>query len=70
MASRYSNLTVNILLQILTQQKSLPSTLLDYLQLDNCGRENKNQFFFGIVALLVYHRVFKEVRELLYDMIL
>ena len=55
-----SNLSMNILLQILSDQKgSLPSTL--YLQLDNCFRENKNKYFFGLVALLVHHKIFKEV---------
>ena len=38
-----SNLTVTILLQLLYGMKdSLPETL--YLQMDNCGRENKNRF--------------------------
>lgn len=57
-----SNLSANILLQILLQQATcgkLPPTL--YLQLDNCYRENKNQSFFGFVALLVHYKVFKEV---------
>ena len=54
-----SNLTTNILLQILVRQEQLPPTL--YLQLDNCYRENKNQFLFGFIALLVHHRIFKEV---------
>ena len=48
-----SNLTVkfNICLQILVRQERLPPCL--YLQLDNCFRENINQFLFGFVALLV-----------------
>ena len=57
-----SNLSSNILLQILHQQTAsgkLPRTLC--LQLDNCFRENKNQFFFGFIALLVHYKVFKEV---------
>ena len=56
-----SNLSINILLQILLDQKdSLPPIL--YLQLDNCFRENKNRYFLGFIALLVYHKVFKEVK--------
>ena len=54
-----SNLTINILLQLLLQLKELPPVL--YLQLDNCYRENKNQFLFGFLALLVHHKLFIEV---------
>ena len=59
-----SNLTINILLNILMQlsDDNLPPVL--YLQLDNCYRENKNQFVFGFLALLVQLKVFKEVWSL------
>jgi hypothetical protein len=32
-----------------------------FLQMDNCGRENKNKFVFAMCALLVHHRVFEEI---------
>ena len=55
-----SNLSINILLSILLQEKANLPTIL-YLQLDNCYRENKNQYVFGFLALLVHLDVFKEV---------
>ena len=57
-----SNLSINILLKILldlSKADGLPSTL--HLQLDNCFRENKNQFVFGFLGLLVHKEIFKEV---------
>ena len=55
-----SNLTINVLLNILfSQREELPDVL--YIQLDNCYRENKNQFVIGFLALLVQCGVFKEV---------
>ena len=60
--SHDSSLSSNILMQILHQQAAswkLPATLC--LQLDDCFRETKNQFFFGFIALLVHYKVFKEV---------
>lgn len=59
-----SNLTINVLLQILMQIKELPPVF--YLQLDNCYRENKNQFLFGFLALLVHMKLFKEVKQIYY----
>lgn len=56
-----SNLTINILLQILVQEENLPSTL--HLQLDNCYKENKNRFLFGFIALLVQFKIFQEVNR-------
>ena len=45
------NLTINILLEILQELAivvgRIPKVL--YIQLDNCYRENKNQFFFTFV---------------------
>ncbi|XP_053403165.1 uncharacterized protein LOC123565917 [Mercenaria mercenaria] len=37
-----SNLTITVLMKILLLMPKLPGTL--YLQMDNCGRENKNSF--------------------------
>jgi hypothetical protein len=54
-----SNLTINIIVHVLLNLQQLPPVL--YLQLDNCYRENKNQFLFGFLALLIHHKVFKEV---------
>lgn len=55
-----SNLTLEVLSSILVSLRDrLPPTL--YLQLDNCGRENKNKFFLGFCALLVAKGVFKKV---------
>ena len=54
-----SNLTGNVLLQILRQHCPLPSCL--YLQFDNCYRENKNKFIFGLCALLVELKIVKKV---------
>ena len=54
-----SNLTGNILLQLLERNTPLPPTL--YLQLDNCFRENKNRFIFGLCAILITLRIFKKV---------
>ena len=59
------NLTINVLLQLLVKrfralhQTSLPEKL--YVQLDNCGRENKNQSVLAFLALLVQQGIFKEV---------
>ena len=55
-----SNLTINVLLNVLFSQRKELSDVL-YLQLDNCFRENKNQYVFGFLALLVQHGIFKEV---------
>lgn len=54
-----SNLTINIILHVLLDQKNLPPVL--YLQLDNCYRENKNQFLFGFLGLLIQEKIFMEV---------
>ena len=56
---------MNVLLRLLLSQfKALPS-LPDklYIQMDNCGRENKNQFVFALLALLVEKGIFHEVFE-------
>ena len=56
-----SNLTSNILLNIVRKYaETLPDVL--YLQMDNCGRENKNQCVIALCALLVELNVFRKVR--------
>ena len=54
-----ANPTANILLQVLKSHTPLPPTL--YLQFDNCFRENKNRFIFGVCALLIELKVVKKV---------
>ena len=59
------NLTINVLsrciLKHFTKQAKagLPDKL--YIQLDNCGRSNKNQFVLSFLALLVKEENFKEI---------
>jgi len=55
-----SNMTITVLMEYLKRLDKLPPTL--YLQLDNCSRENKNQFVFGFVGWLVQHDTFQEVK--------
>lgn len=55
-----SNLTINILLNILVRYAdSLPPVL--YLQLDNTSRENKNRHLFSFLSLLLELNIFKKV---------
>lgn len=54
-----SNLTMNVLLRILERCDYIPDVL--YLQMDNCSRENKNQFVFVFLAILVKLDVFRKV---------
>ena len=54
-----SNLTMNVLLHVFNRRDVLPDIL--YLQMDNCYRENKNQFLISFLALLVQMDVFKKV---------
>ena len=50
--SQGSNLTINMILQVLKKYaEDVPPIL--YLQLDNCGRENKNKYVIGFCCLLV-----------------
>ena len=58
-----SNLTINILLNILMKQEFLPPVL--YLQLDNTARENKNQYILSFLSYLVQMRIFSEVSIIL-----
>ena len=58
-----SNLTIEILQRTLTmleQDSRLPPVL--YLQMDNCSRENKNQFVLGFLCWLVARRIFREIQ--------
>ena len=54
-----SNYTINTLLSTLERREKLPDVL--YLQMDNCWRENKNQFVISFLALLILLGVFKKV---------
>jgi len=54
-----SNYAINILVYALTRREYLPDIL--YLQLDNCYRENKNQYMFSFLAILVHLEIFKKV---------
>ena len=53
------NITLTILLKVLCNQKSSADVL--YLQIDNCCKENKNQFLFAFCSLLVETKVFRKV---------
>jgi hypothetical protein len=59
-----SNLTCTLLLDILTMSAKrrggiLPPVL--FLQMDNCGRENKNHTVIAFLAILIELKVFKEI---------
>ena len=56
------NLTITVMLHLLHTMEVLPPTL--YIRLDNCFRENKNQFMLGFCSLLVDIGVFKKVHLL------
>ena len=58
-----TNLTIHILVLTLirvAEKGPLPRVL--YLQMDNCWRENKNQYMFTFLALLVKLGIFKKVK--------
>jgi hypothetical protein len=56
-----SSLTASLLLDTISRYtESLPEVM--YLQMDNCSRENKNQYLLCLLALLVQLKVFKKVR--------
>ena len=56
-----SNLTINILLEVLTSMKDkLPPVW--YLQMDNCGRENKNRFVLAMCCYLVELGIFQKIK--------
>jgi len=51
------NLTSHALITVSTDfTEEFPKIL--YLQLDNAGNQNKNQYFFGLCALLVETKIF------------
>ena len=59
-----ANLTINILLfELESMGDDLPDTL--YLQMDNCWRENKNQFVLNFLAILVKLDIFVKVNTLI-----
>ena len=55
-----SNLTIAVLATVFDQYTPLPKKL--YLQMDNCGRENKNRFVISFLCYLVELKVFDEVK--------
>ena len=55
-----SNLTINVLLNVLERQPHLPDVM--FLQLDTTARENKNQYVLSFLALLVEEKIFSEVK--------
>ena len=56
-----SNLTMNLLLHTLwICRENLPRKL--YIQMDNCTRENKNQWLFVLCALLVEMGIFDKIK--------
>lgn len=61
------NLTMNILLKALVGQLSTKTTVQFpkklFVQLDNCGRENKNHYVLAFLSLLVELDIFQEVRK-------
>ena len=54
-----SNLTMNVILIALARRSFIPDIL--FLQMDNCFRENKNQFVLSFLAILVAQGILKEV---------
>ena len=54
-----SNLTINILLDVLTKQNFVLPAL--YIQLDNTARENKDQYILWFLSYLVQMKIFSEV---------
>ena len=56
-----SNLTINVILHVILRMESIPDKL--YLQMDNCWRENKNQYVITFLAMLVKIDIFKKVKK-------
>lgn len=54
-----SNLTMNVLWHAISRRDKIPEVLC--LQMDNCFRENKNQYVFVFLALFVKAGIFKKV---------
>jgi hypothetical protein len=63
-----SNVTITVLLDVLNRalnhrkEKGLKMPEVLYLQLDNCGRENKNQYLLAIEHYLCYIGVFAKIK--------
>ena len=59
-----TNLTIHLLmktiLRVIEAKKKLPPNL--YLQMDNCWRENKNQYMMTFLALLIKLKVFVKIK--------
>ena len=58
------NLTASVLLCMLArwcQRYQLPPVL--YVQLDNCVKENKNQYILWLLSLLVELKIFEKVKS-------
>ena len=58
-----TNLTLNCLLKAIRDDlngKALPEMV--FIQLDNCGRENKNKYFLGMMAYLIAKSYAKEIQ--------
>ena len=60
-----SKLTMNVLLRVLVRCDYIPDVL--YLQMDNCFRENKNQFVFVFLGVLVKLGIFCKVTLSIYS---
>ena len=58
-----NNLTINVLLRVLLRMEKVPDRV--YLQMDNCWRENKNQYVMSFLAVLVHLGIFKKVRNII-----
>lgn len=56
-----SNLTMNALWHALLRRERIPD--ICFLQMDNCYRENKNQYVFLFLALLIKAEIFRKVRS-------
>ncbi|KAJ7381365.1 Exocyst complex component 1 [Desmophyllum pertusum] len=59
-----SNLTINVILQTLLLVKNSMGHLapVAYFQMDNCWRENKNQFVLAFMCMLVEMGVFQKIK--------
>ena len=57
-----NNVTIQTIYStLLHMQNGRTSEQILFLQLDNTGKQNKGQFLFGFLALLIKYRVFKEI---------
>ena len=57
-----NNVTIQTIFStLLHMQSGRTSEQILFLQLDNTGKQNKGQYLFGFLALLIKYRVFKEI---------